>query len=43
MRVQSTAILKINMLLLYLSSWYWTWVEYKIVINTHSIDDTQKN
>ena len=28
-----------HMLLLYLSSWYWTWVEYKIVINTHSIDD----
>ena len=28
-----------HMLLLYLSSWYWTWVEYKIVINTHSIDN----
>ena len=31
-----------HMLLLYLSSWYWTWVEYKIVINTHSINDSQE-
>lgn len=31
-----------HMLLLYLSSWYWTWVEYKIVINTHSIDDASE-
>lgn len=31
-----------HMLLLYLSSWYWTWVEYKIVINTHSITETSE-
>ena len=31
-----------HMLLLYLSSWYWTWVEYKIVINTYSVDDASE-
>ena len=27
-------------LLLYLSSWYWAWIEYQLVFETHSINDT---
>ena len=26
-------------LLIYLSSWYWAWIEYQLVIETHSISD----
>ncbi len=26
-------------LLIYLSSWYWAWIEYQLVIETHSIQD----
>ena len=29
-------------LLLYLSSWYWAWLEYQLVIETFSISDTQQ-
>ncbi len=29
-------------LLIYLSSWYWAWLEYQLVIETHSINDTDK-
>ncbi|RZT00022.1 TetR/AcrR family transcriptional regulator [Aquimarina brevivitae] len=28
-----------HMLLLYLTSWYWGWLEYKLVFATHSISD----
>lgn len=28
-------------LLLYLSSWYWAWIEYQLVFETHSISDTK--
>lgn len=27
-------------LLLYLSSWYWAWIEYQLVFETHNISDT---
>jgi len=27
-------------LLLYLTSWYWAWIEYQLVFATHSIEDT---
>ncbi|SFJ39540.1 TetR/AcrR family transcriptional regulator [Olleya namhaensis] len=27
-------------LLIYLASWYWTWLEYQLVFTTNSIDDT---
>lgn len=27
-------------LLLYLTSWYWTWLEYQLVLSTNSIDNT---
>ena len=27
-------------LLLYLSSWYWAWIEYQLVFETYSINDT---
>ena len=26
-------------LLIYLSTWYWSWIEYRIVFNTHNIKD----
>ncbi|WP_067149730.1 TetR/AcrR family transcriptional regulator [Pseudotamlana agarivorans] len=29
-------------LLLYLSSWYWAWIEYQIVLETHSIQDNKE-
>lgn len=29
-------------LLLYLSSWYWSWIEYKLVFTTNSIPDVSK-
>ena len=29
-------------LLLYLSSWYWAWLEYQLVIETFSITDVHK-
>ena len=29
-------------LLLYLSSWYWGWIEYQLVIETHSISDKKE-
>ena len=29
-------------LLLYLSSWYWAWIEYQLVFETHSISDSSK-
>ncbi|OEK07570.1 TetR family transcriptional regulator [Flavivirga aquatica] len=29
-------------LLLYLSSWYWAWIEYQLVIETHSISENKK-
>ena len=29
-------------LLLYLSSWYWAWIEYQLVIETHSLVSTNK-
>ncbi|MGA1226157.1 MAG: TetR/AcrR family transcriptional regulator [Tamlana sp.] len=28
-------------LLLYLSSWYWAWIEYQLVFETHSISDNK--
>ena len=28
--------------LLYLSSWYWAWVEYNLVMETHSINDPKE-
>ena len=28
-------------LLLYLSSWYWAWIEYQLVIETHSISENK--
>lgn len=28
-------------LLLYLSSWYWAWIEYQIVLETHSIQNSK--
>lgn len=28
--------------LLYLSSWYWAWVEYNLVMETHSITDSKE-
>ncbi len=28
-------------LLLYLSSWYWAWMEYQLVFETHSISDSK--
>ncbi len=28
-------------LLLYLSSWYWAWIEYQVVFSTHSLNDNQ--
>ena len=27
-------------LLIYLASWYWTWLEYQLVVTTNSIDNT---
>lgn len=29
-------------LLLYLSSWYWAWVEYQLVFETHNISDSKE-
>ncbi|OYX28528.1 MAG: TetR family transcriptional regulator [Flavobacteriales bacterium 32-35-8] len=29
-------------LLLYLSSWYWGWIEYQLVFETHSISDNKE-
>ncbi len=29
-------------LLLYLSSWYWAWIEYQLVIETHTLDKATK-
>ena len=29
-------------LLLYLSSWYWAWIEYQLVFETHSISDSKE-
>jgi AcrR family transcriptional regulator len=29
-------------LLLYLSSWYWAWIEYQLVFETHSISDKKE-
>ena len=29
-------------LLLYLSSWYWAWIEYQLVFETHSLQATEK-
>ncbi|MEC3908308.1 TetR/AcrR family transcriptional regulator [Tamlana sp. 2201CG12-4] len=29
-------------LLLYLSSWYWAWIEYQMVLETHSIHDNKE-
>ncbi|MFD0989638.1 TetR/AcrR family transcriptional regulator [Mariniflexile jejuense] len=29
-------------LLLYLSSWYWAWIEYQLVFETHSISDNKE-
>ncbi|WP_396603207.1 TetR/AcrR family transcriptional regulator [Algibacter sp. R77976] len=29
-------------LLLYLSSWYWAWIEYQLVFETHSLEATHK-
>ena len=29
-------------LLLYLSSWYWSWIEYQLVFETHSITDVKE-
>ncbi|GAA4817199.1 TetR/AcrR family transcriptional regulator [Litoribaculum gwangyangense] len=29
-------------LLLYLSSWYWAWIEYQLVLETHSISDKKE-
>lgn len=31
-----------HMLLIYLSSWYWRWIEYQLVIETFSIKDTKE-
>ncbi|WP_445732880.1 TetR/AcrR family transcriptional regulator [Mariniflexile sp.] len=28
-------------LLLYLSSWYWAWIEYQLVFETHSVSDSK--
>ena len=28
-----------HMLLIYLSSWYWAWIEYQLVMETHSISN----
>lgn len=30
-----------HMLLLYLTSWYWTWLEYQLVLSTNSIEDKE--
>jgi len=29
-------------LLLYLSSWYWAWIEYQLVIETHSLNTSER-
>lgn len=29
-------------LLLYLSSWYWSWIEYQLVFETHNLSDKQE-
>ncbi|MGB5418311.1 TetR/AcrR family transcriptional regulator [Algibacter sp.] len=29
-------------LLLYLSSWYWAWIEYQLVLETHSLEPSNK-
>lgn len=29
-------------LLLYLSSWYWAWIEYQLVFETHSLNSSEK-
>ena len=29
-------------LLLYLSSWYWAWIEYQLVLETHSISNSEE-
>jgi AcrR family transcriptional regulator len=29
-------------LLIYLTSWYWAWIEYRMVIETHSISDPKE-
>lgn len=31
-----------HMLLLYLTSWYWAWIEYQLVFATHSISDNKR-
>ena len=28
-------------LLIYLSSWYWSWIEYKLVFSTHNVDNPE--
>ena len=31
-----------HMLLLYLTSWYWSWIEYQLVIETHNLTSAEK-
>tara|TARA_Y100000815_G_scaffold275632_1_gene315349 strand:- start:5006 stop:5698 length:693 start_codon:yes stop_codon:yes gene_type:complete len=30
-----------HMFLLYLASWYWSWIEYRLVLHTHTIEDPE--
>ena len=30
-----------HMLLVYLTSWYWTWLEYQLVLSTNNIEDNK--
>ncbi|WP_242094619.1 TetR/AcrR family transcriptional regulator [Aestuariivivens sediminicola] len=31
-----------HMLLLYITSWYWSWIEYQLVIETHNLTSAEK-
>lgn len=31
-----------HQLLVYLTNWYWSWMEYKLVFSTHNIEDPQR-
>ncbi len=42
MKVLCIGILTKHKLLLYLTSWYWGWLEYRLVLATNSISDPSK-
>ena len=42
MKALSIGILKINTSCVYLTSWYWSWLEYQLVLQTMTISDPSR-